>query len=123
MTIVSSTGSSSYQNANMWIVDSGATKHMTKVWDIFLSIVETSLGYYVESRMNGLRAIRGVVTIRFRLEFGETLKVDGGLFVPRMDFKLLSVSALDDERYGVLFRSGHVFLCPESRSGRNHVAT
>lgn len=95
---------------------------MTGVWDIFLSITEAGQGYYVESRMDGLRAVRGVGTVRFRLAFGESIEVNGVLFVLGLRFNLLSVSTLEDEGYGVLFRSEHLFLSSESSFGRNHVA-
>ena len=84
MTIDSSIGNTGFQNANTWIIDSGATRHMTGVWGSFLSITEKGPRYYVESKIDGPWGIKGVGTVQFRLKFGETLEVDGVLFVPRL---------------------------------------
>ena len=35
------------------------------------------------------------------------------LFVPELKVSLLSVSALEDEGYGVVFKHGHVLIYPE----------
>jgi hypothetical protein len=58
-------------------------------------------------------AIRGVVRIKFQLEFGELLEVDGVLFVPGLRVNLLSMSALGDVGYATLFNGGHVFIYRE----------
>jgi hypothetical protein len=59
------------------------------------------------------RAVRGVGRVRFQLEFGELLVVDGVLFVPGLRVNLLLVSALADVGYVTLFKSGHVFIYRE----------
>jgi hypothetical protein len=56
------------------------------------------------------RVVRGVGNVRFQLEFGELLELDGVLFVPGLRVNLLSVSALEDVGYCVLFKREHVFI-------------
>jgi hypothetical protein len=56
------------------------------------------------------RDVHGVGNVRFQLEFGELLELDGVLFVPGLRVNLFSVSALDDVGYFVLFKREHVFI-------------
>jgi hypothetical protein len=59
------------------------------------------------------RAVRGVGNVRFQLEFGGLLELDGVLFVPGLMVNLLSVSALEDVGYCALFKREHVFIYRE----------
>jgi hypothetical protein len=59
------------------------------------------------------RVVRGVGRVRFRLEYGRLLEVDGVLFVPGLRVNLLSVSSLEDVGYCILFMRGHVFIYRE----------
>jgi hypothetical protein len=59
------------------------------------------------------RVVRGVGNVRFQLEFGGLLEIDGVLFVPGLSVNLLLVSALQDVGYCVLFKREHVFIYRE----------
>jgi hypothetical protein len=59
------------------------------------------------------RAVRGVGRVRFQLEYGGFLELDGVLFVPRLRVNLLSVSASEDVGYCTLFKREHVFIYRE----------
>ena len=50
------------------------------------------------------KVVRGVENVIFQLEFGGLLEIDGVLFVPGLSVNLLSVSALQDVGYCVLFK-------------------
>jgi hypothetical protein len=56
------------------------------------------------------KAVRGVGNVRFQLEFGGLLELDGVLFVPGLRVSLLLVSALEDVGYCILFKREHVFI-------------
>ena len=43
VTLVSSVGSGGFGGDIKWIVDSGASSHMTRIWRVFLNITETGL--------------------------------------------------------------------------------
>ena len=57
-----------------------------------------------------MRVVCGVGNVRFQLEFGGLLEIDGVLFVPGLSVNLLSVSALEDVGYCILFKREHVFI-------------
>jgi hypothetical protein len=81
------------------MVDSGATSHMIGMLDSFLFISEIGPDHV----MNGTHQIRGVDSVRFLLDFRETLEVEGVLFVPGLRVNILSVSTLEDAGYVITF--------------------
>jgi hypothetical protein len=56
------------------------------------------------------RDVHGVENVRFQLEFGGLLELDGVLFVPGLSVKFILVSALEDVGYCILFKREHVFI-------------
>ena len=107
---MSSGDSNGLEFNNEWIVDSGATNHMTGTWDMFLSIFELGPGHIV----NEMNAVRGTGRVRFQLQVGGLLEIGGVLIVPGLGKNLLSMAALEDVGYTTLFRRGHVFIHSES---------
>jgi hypothetical protein len=65
VTLVSSVGSGGFGGDNRWIVDSGASCHMTRIWRVFLIITETGPDRLVESEGGMARVVRGVGRVRF----------------------------------------------------------
>jgi hypothetical protein len=65
VTLVSSVGSGGFVGDSRWIVDNGASCHMTRIWRIFLIITETSPYRMVESEGGMTQDVRGVGRIRF----------------------------------------------------------
>jgi hypothetical protein len=57
-----------------------------------------------------VKYVCGVGNVRFQLDFGGLLELDGVLFVPRLRVNLLSVSTLEDVGYCVFFNREHVFI-------------
>jgi len=94
---------------------------MTRLWRIFLSITKIGPDCLVESKGGMERVVRGFGRVnRFHIEFGELLKVDGVLFVPRLRVVLLSMSALRDVGYVIMFKGGHVFTYREGEYSVGH---
>jgi hypothetical protein len=91
-------------------VDSGASSHMMGIWQVFLDFTEIGLGRQVVNEGGMARALNGVGNVRFQLEFGGLLELDGVIFVPGLRVNLLLVSALEDVGYCVLFKRKHVFI-------------
>ena len=53
---------------------------------------------------------RGVGTFMFQLDLGEVLEIHEVLFVLGMRVSKLSMSSFEDEGYGMMLRSDHVFI-------------
>ena len=84
---------------------------MTGIYDSFQMITTLGPRHFIQTDVDSPQvAIRGVGTIRFQLDLAEFLDIHGVLFVPRMRVSKLSVSSFEDEGYGMMVRSGHVFL-------------
>jgi hypothetical protein len=97
--LVSSLSSSVSMGPKTWLVDNGASKHMTGYKEI-LSYFETK--HFVEQVKLGdekCYKIEGVGSISFRLESRARLHVDEVLYVPGLKKNILSVENLEDKGY------------------------
>ena len=84
---------------------------MTRIYDSFQMITMLGPGHFIQTDIDSPQiAIQGVGTIRFQQDLGEILEIHGVLFVPGMRVNKFSVSSFEDEGYGMMVRSGHVFL-------------
>ena len=92
-------------NTKAWIIDSGASRHMTPYGDFFTCIRPMRTAITVA---NGERLYaRGVGDICFDLG-DQNIKMVDVLHVPDLDANLLSISALNRNGLTVLFRHGGV---------------
>jgi hypothetical protein len=64
VTLVSSVGSRGFGGDIIWIVDSGASFHMTGIWRIFIIIRETGLDRQVVNEGGMARVVHGVGRVR-----------------------------------------------------------
>jgi hypothetical protein len=110
VTLVSNVDSGGFRGDFRWIVDSGASSHMTRIWRVFLDFTEIGPGQQVVNEGGMVRAVRGVGNVRFQLEFGEILELDAILFVLGLSVNLLLVSTLKDVGYCIFFKREHVFI-------------
>jgi hypothetical protein len=89
-------------------VDSDSSHHMTRMRSVLLSVSEMGSDLHVGSGVDNMHAAKGVGWVRFQLESGGALEVAGVIYVPGMKF--LSVSALEDMGYAVMFEDGQVLI-------------
>jgi hypothetical protein len=97
-------------------VDSGASRHMTGLRSVFLNLTEIDSDYRVNCGADPQLALKGVGRMIFQLESRGLLEVGEVLYIPELTVNFLSVSALDESGFGVVFYGGHVFLYPGSVS-------
>jgi hypothetical protein len=64
VTLVSSVSSGGFGGDNRWIVDSGASCHVTRIWRVFLIITKTSPDRLVESEGDMACVVHGVGRVR-----------------------------------------------------------
>lgn len=101
------------EDNDAWVVDSGASSHMTGMRSVLLSVSETDSNYYVRCGACTMHSIKGVRTVVFQLESKGSLEVAGVMHVPKLKISLLSISTLKDVRYAVMFRDKQVLIRPE----------
>jgi hypothetical protein len=120
---LSGSGSAKFGDIGAWIVDNGSSRHMTGMRSMFLNVSETDSDCHVDCGTSTIHVVKGVGCVRFQLESGGSLEVAEVLFVLELKVSLLSVLALVDEGYGVVFRRGHVLhISRGSYLGRNNNA-
>jgi hypothetical protein len=93
-----------------WLVDSGASKHMTRYKEILSYFEARYFAEQVELGDEKCCKIEGVGSISFRLESGARLHVDEVLYVPGLEKNLLSVATLEDKGYWVIFKDRKALL-------------
>ena len=67
---------------NSWLVDSGASKHMTGFKNILSDFRKKTCAVQVQRGDNSCHDIKGVGSTSFRLKFGSIILIDQILFVP-----------------------------------------
>jgi hypothetical protein len=101
-----------FEDIESWFVDSGSSRHMTGLRSVFLDLTEIDSDCRVNCGASPQLAVKGVGRVRFQLESGGLLEVSEVLYIPELTTNFLSVSALDESGFGVVFYGGHVFLYP-----------
>jgi hypothetical protein len=101
------------EDSGAWFVDNGSSRHMMGMRSVFLSVSKTSLDCHAKSEAHTKHALKGVGCVRFQLESGMSLEVDEVMYVPELSVNFLSVSALEDKGYAVMFEDGQVLIRAE----------
>jgi hypothetical protein len=76
-------------SSDSWLVDSGASRHMTGYRNSLKSLTEKNSSLQVELGDNARYAVKGVGTTSFQLESGNSLNMNDVLFVPGLRKNLL----------------------------------
>ena len=94
-------------NDNTWLIDRGASRHMTSLRDHLTHLVEKETHLHVVLGDDARYNVRGVETT-FQLDSDMELQLKGELYVPRMKRNLVSIYALEDKGYKITFSEGRV---------------
>jgi hypothetical protein len=108
--MVSTLSSTVITGPKTWLVDSGASKHMTGYKEILSYFKTKSFAEQVELGDDKCYKIEGVGSISFTLESEARLHVDEVLYVPWIRKNLLSVATLEDKGYWVIFKGRNALL-------------
>jgi hypothetical protein len=95
-----------HTNDYTWLIDSGASKHMTGHRNHLTHFVEKEIHLHVVLGDDARYNVR-VGTSTFQLDSDMQLELEV-LYVPRMKRNLVSISALEDKGYKITFSEGRV---------------
>eukprot|EP00253_Pinus_taeda_P013214 PITA_13214 len=95
---------------SVWLLDSGASFHMTGDRDLFSDLEDKDLGVRIEMGDDGRYSATGIGTISFERESGKTFVLKEVMHVPGLKKNLISVVMLEDKGYDVVFSKGKAFL-------------
>ena len=107
-------------NENVWIINSGASRHITGFKDKF----ETFGNYLTEGVTignNSTYPVKGIGTCSIQLRTGVTLKLKDVLFVLGIKRNLVSIYELVDEGFQVTFNEDKVLYWPKYSNLKNAI--
>ena len=101
--LVSALTGSVITSQDTWLVDSGASTHMTRYRKVLSDFRKKSCSTQMELRDVVRYEVNGVGSISLHLESGAILHLEEVLYVPSLKKNLISVSVLENKGYSVLF--------------------
>ena len=105
------TGTVTHGN-DTWLVDSGASKHMTGFKEYLTTLIAKESSQKVKLGDDYQYPIKGVGEASYKLESGKLLKMKDVLYVPELKKNLLSISGLEKKGFRVAFVDGQVLMWP-----------
>jgi hypothetical protein len=99
-----------------WLIDSGASKHMTCQRDILSCLVENNFPQKVTLGDDYQYPIKGVGESNYKLDSGTPMKMKDVLYVLGLTKNLLSISSLDKKGFRVAFIDGEVLMWPKGKT-------
>jgi hypothetical protein len=108
--LVSSLSILVFTGPKTWLVDSGASKHMTGYKEILSYFKTKSFAEHVDLGDEKCYKIEGVGSISFILESGARLHIDEVVYVLWLKKNILSVATLEDKGYWVIFKEMKALL-------------
>ena len=108
--LISALSGSITNHAKSWLVDSGASKHMTGNRGVLTIYRMKKFTTQVDLGDDSTYKIEGVGSTSLQLDLGTVLHIDDILYVPGLKKNLLSVAGLEDKGYKVLFIDNKVLL-------------
>ena len=105
------TGTVTHGN-DTWLVDSGASKHMTGFKEYLSTLIERESSQKVKLGDDYQYPIKGVREASYKLESGALLKMKDVLYVPGLKKNLLSISGLEKKGFRVAFMDFQVLMWP-----------
>ena len=98
-----------------WLIDSGASKHMTRQKKILSKLEERNSPQKVSLGDDYQYPIKGIGEASYKLDSGNPLKMKKLLYVPGLKKNLLSISYLDKKGFRVAFIDVQVLMCPKRK--------
>jgi hypothetical protein len=95
-------------NSDIWLIDSGASIHMTGYRDHLTDLVEKESSLHVVLGDKNKYTVKGVGTSTFQLDSAIPLQWSEVLYVPRMKRNLVSIFSFEDKGCKVTFSEGKV---------------
>jgi hypothetical protein len=108
--LISTLSGSLTNGVESWLIDSGASRHMTINKEVLANFKEKEFSAQVELGDNASYTIKGLGSASFQLEYGGELHIEEILYVPGLKKNLISVAVLEDKGYRVIFMDKKALL-------------
>jgi hypothetical protein len=93
---------------DMWIIDSGAFRHMTRDQARLSNLNEKKTSYKLELRDKTTYPVEGFGQASIKMKTGNYVHLSNVLYVPSLEKNLVSISCLEDKRNIITFVDGKV---------------
>ena len=102
--------------SNDWLIDNGASKHMTGFKESFMKLSEHESPHKVKLGDDYQYPIKGSGESSYNLDSGNSMKMKDVLFVSGLKKNLLSIYALYAKGMSVEFIDGQVIMWPKGKT-------
>jgi hypothetical protein len=99
-----------------WLIDSGASKHMTCQKNTLSSLIEKDPPQKVSLGDDYQYPIKGMDEATYKLDSGTPMRMKDVLYVPGLKNNLLSILALDEKGFRVAFVDGEVLMWSKGKT-------
>jgi hypothetical protein len=104
--LISALSGSMSHGEDTWLIDNGASKHMTCQRDILSYLRENKFPQKVTLGDDYQYPIKGVGESNYKLDSGTPMKMKDVLYIPGLTKNLLSILALENNDFKVSFIDG-----------------
>lgn len=101
---------SSSASTENWYIDSGASAHMTREREYFLSYQEEQMNFQITMGNRTKCTLVGKGTVIFQTAIGDSLRATNVLHMSDMGMNLIFVAQLQDKGYDVYFIGNRVYV-------------
>jgi hypothetical protein len=108
--LISALSGSISPGEDTWLIDSGASKHMTGKKNTLSCISEKKFSQKVTLGDDYQYPIKGIGESNYKLDSENSITMKDVLYVPGLKKNLFSISALDKKGYRVAFIDGEVLM-------------
>jgi hypothetical protein len=98
------------KSEEIWLIDSGASKHMTGFKQNLANYQDKKFNVKVELGDDGTYEIKGYGSASFQLQSGNIFHIDEILYVPGLKKNLISVAVLESKGYSIAFIRGKALM-------------
>jgi hypothetical protein len=113
--LVSALSGTITKSQEIWLIDSGASKHMTGFKQNLANYQDRNYKAKVELGDDGTYEIKGFGSTSFQFHSGTIFHIDEILYVPGLKKNLISVPVLESKGYTVIFSKGKALLCSPNK--------
>jgi hypothetical protein len=114
--LISSLSGSVSHGEDTWIIDSGASNHMTGEREIFSSLTDKNFPWKVTLGDDYQYPIKGLGDSNYKLDSATPMKMKDVVYVPGLTKDLLSISALDKKGFRVAFIDGEFLISSKGKT-------
>jgi hypothetical protein len=104
---------------DMWIIDSGASRHITRDQARLSNLSEKKTSYKVELGDKSTYPVEGFGQASVKLKIGNNVHLSIVLYVPGLEKNLVSISCLEDKGNRIAFLDGKVLSWHKDSSIEN----